>query len=841
MEPITQRPKLSDDDVDAVAMDNRNKFSGLPDPVFHHILSSLETIDVIRASAVAKKWRHMWTSMPHLSFDYEADWLDPLRKEFSFTRVSEKYKDLINWVLLAHDKSVSIQSFRLSCLNNHDDHSVYRWINILTQKHVRELHLKVTSHTDKPCPFVLPRYLLVSDSLEVLGLDLQHSVLKIPSHVGFSRLKSLKLEHTQLLDQDFFHNFISSCPLLEILSLEGCLFQDFKVLDISCSNLKKLVFDNVGWGEPFDQGLSKCELKIACPNLVQFALFGALPQHLSWGKNPSFLKVASIFAFWGERNESDDVVLNEELVNYVFKILRELLAEPSKCNYISEIPDEAITCLTCHLKRVKLIDLQDDELEIVRFFLKNGHVLEKMSIIWYGGVQPKTQRAAIQKVMRFPRASSYVSVTFSEPKQVGYEELGMGGWLKPSRASFYERYKDLINWVLLTHDKSVSIQSFRLVCVNNDDDHSIYRWINTLAQKHVRELHLEVTSLTKTPFDLPRCLIASDSLEVLGLDLNQSVLKIPSHVAFSRLKSLKLVNANLWDQILFQNFISRCPLLETLILQGCLFRDFEVLDISLRNLRKLVIDNGCEGLFDQGLWECDLKIACPNLVQFELLGPLAKNIFWDKDPSFLQAAIIFAVSWEWNGSDDEVLHEEFADHMLKILRGVCHAEVLKLHMCILQHIYPAVGKPECFTTFYNLKALVSSIRLLKYHLQSLIYLMKCAPNLQCLSVLIDDEESARGSILEIPDEAIECLTCHLKRVKLIDIGCNNDELELIRFFLKNGHVLEEMSIIWLKHLEQESKRETIQEVMRFPRSSSCVTVTFSEPRQSGWKELGIFK
>ncbi|OMO91816.1 F-box/FBD/LRR-repeat protein [Corchorus capsularis] len=213
--------------------------------------------------------------------------------------------------------------------------------------------------------------------------------------------------------------------------------------------------------------------------------------------------------------------------------------------------------------------------------------------------------------------------------------------------------------VLLTHDKSVSIQSFRLVCMNNDDDHSIYKWINILAQRRVRQLHLEVASLTKTPFALPRYLITSHSLEVLGLDLNQGVLEIPSDVAFSRLKSLKLVDTQLSDQVLFQNFISCCPLLETLILQGCLFHDFEVLDISLRNLRKLVIDNGyCGGPFDQGLCKCDLKIACLNLVQFDLLGPLAKNIFWDKDPSFLQAAIIFAVSWEWNESDDEVLHEE---------------------------------------------------------------------------------------------------------------------------------------------------------------------------------------
>ncbi|OMO60009.1 hypothetical protein CCACVL1_24468 [Corchorus capsularis] len=211
---------------------------------------------------------------------------------------------------------------------------------------------------------------------------------------------------------------------------------------------------------------------------------------------------------------------------------------------------------------------------------------------------------------------------------------------------------------------------------------------------------------------------------------------------------------------------------------------------------------------------------------------LAKNISWDKNPSFLQATTIF--TWVWD--DDFVPNEEFADHVLKILGGVCHAEVLNLGMCILKYVYPAVAKPECFTRFYNLKALAVSIGIVECYILPLIYLMKCAPNLERLSMLIDEYEKPTSDyILEIPDEAIEC---HLKRVKLIDVGYDYDnELKLIRFFLENGHVLEEMSIISKNRLEPESKREYIEEVMRFPRSSSYVTVTFSEPKRAGWDEL----
>ncbi|KAK6285367.1 hypothetical protein POUND7_011546 [Theobroma cacao] len=413
------------------------------------------------------------------------------------------------------------------------------------------------------------------------------------------------------------------------------------------------------------------------------------------------------------------------------------------------------------------------------------------------------------------------------------------GWLNPLRQEFsstrvYEKFKDFINWVLMAHDKSVNIQSFRLSCLNNDDDRSLYRWIKILAQKHVKELHLKVKSYKRGPFALPRYLLAPDSLEILELDLQRSVLKIPSDVGFSRLKSLQLVRTQLLDQNLFHNFISSCPLLENLRLEGCLFHDFKVLDISLRNLRKLFIDNDmCGGSFDERLRKCVFKIACPNLGYFHLSDPFAQNFSWDKIPSLLQTATILPWGWE-----DAVLHEELANYLLKLLRGVCHAEVLKLGKCILEHLYPAVAEPRCFsTTFYNLKSLKLFTGIDKCYIRSVIYLLKCAPNLQLLSVYIDEEEYDCDYQWEIPDEAIACLTDHLKMVKLIEVDNSDYELELIRFLLKNGHVLEKMSIIWPSDLQRETQMEAIQEIMKFPRSSSNVTVTFSELKESDYDDV----
>lgn len=46
-------PRITDADS---AFDDDDMFSDLPEPIIHYIFSLLETIDVVRLSAVSKKW-----------------------------------------------------------------------------------------------------------------------------------------------------------------------------------------------------------------------------------------------------------------------------------------------------------------------------------------------------------------------------------------------------------------------------------------------------------------------------------------------------------------------------------------------------------------------------------------------------------------------------------------------------------------------------------------------------------------------------------------------------------------------------------------------------------------
>lgn len=75
-----------------------------------------------------------------------------------------------------------------------------------------------------------------------------------------------------------------------------------------------------------------------------------------------------------------------------------------------------------------------------------------------------------------------------------------------------------------------------------------------------------------------------------------------------------------------------------------------------------------------------------------------------------------------------------------------------------------------------------------------------------------------------------CLTCHLKTVDLVEFKGHENELELVRFLLKNGHVLQKLRISWLEDVY--NRREIISRIMKFPRSSSSVILKFLQPKSS---------
>ncbi|GAY68331.1 hypothetical protein CUMW_263270 [Citrus unshiu] len=311
-----------------VGGEDGDRLSNLPEPIIHHIFSFLETIDVVRASAVSRKWRYLWLSIPYLNFNVHNICSNPLER-WSLQTTNEKFKDFVNWVLLFQNGSVNE-------------------------------------------PIKLPRSLVTCESLVSLKLDFgnreHQGVLNLPTCVGFSRLKSLDLQHVEVLDYNLFREFLSSCPLLENLYTKECFFHNFESLDISTTSLKYLTVDEFLLSEP--KGLRSCKFLNAI--LEQRSYFSASFNNLK------SLILCVTTAEW-------TVPLIIRLLNHSPNLEVLTIYFDSDEYYDDwEIPDKVILCLTCHLKTVELIDFSgnENELELVRFLLKNGHVLQKLRVSW---------------------------------------------------------------------------------------------------------------------------------------------------------------------------------------------------------------------------------------------------------------------------------------------------------------------------------------------------------------------------------------------------------------------------------------------------------------------------
>lgn len=70
------------------------------------------------------------------------------------------------------------------------------------------------------------------------------------------------------------------------------------------------------------------------------------------------------------------------------------------------------------------------------------------------------------------------------------------------------------------------------------------------------------------------------------------------------------------------------------------------------------------------------------------------------------------------------------------------------------------------------------------------------------------------------------MTNHLSKVELVHFQASNGHFELIRFLLKHGRVLQEMNIAWAS--DRVSRTKIVDEVMKMPKASPSVELTFSE-------------
>lgn len=198
--------------------------SGLPGLIIDQILSHLPIKEAVRTSILSTKWRYKWATLPNLVFDSQclSEGSDDLLV------IKNKLSRIIDHVLLLH--SGPIKKFKLSHRELVGVTDIDRWALHLARRPVNEFVLEIW----KGQRYKIPSCLFSCQGLH--HLELFNCWIKPPSTFkGFRNLKSLDLQHVTLA-QDAFENLISSCPLLERLTLMN--FDGFNNLNIHAPNLQ---------------------------------------------------------------------------------------------------------------------------------------------------------------------------------------------------------------------------------------------------------------------------------------------------------------------------------------------------------------------------------------------------------------------------------------------------------------------------------------------------------------------------------------------------------------------------------------------------------------------------
>ncbi|XP_077243392.1 FBD-associated F-box protein At5g56370-like [Tasmannia lanceolata] len=314
-----------------------DKISGLPDTILHNILSLLPTKYAIQTSILSKRWRYLWASIHCLDFDHKLFYSSvyiPLGYDaFPFLPVPEtkhtnaSFIEYVDTVFMLCDTS-KIQRFCLSCFYYSYKSRVDTWIRVAIMCNVRELDFSIQEPYDpyvEPYdphvdfagisleePVRFPHTLFTCESLEVLKMNLKWSIIKMPTTMGFHGLKTLHLVEVAFSDDNSTKKLISSCPILEILSMEKCTLYKHQNLFVSAHKLRSLTISGC-------VGLKECKIMISTPILLSFKYMQtSMAQDYSLDYSSSILNVDIDFdgpdyPWWRDDDFRSDVVIDSWL------------------------------------------------------------------------------------------------------------------------------------------------------------------------------------------------------------------------------------------------------------------------------------------------------------------------------------------------------------------------------------------------------------------------------------------------------------------------------------------------------------------------------------------------
>ncbi|GKV09932.1 hypothetical protein SLEP1_g21365 [Rubroshorea leprosula] len=209
-----------------------DRISDLPDGILHQILSYLPTEVVARTCVLSKRWQYLWDTypifdIPRLSFLVIGEGVD-----------IDRYADVVDHKLNTFCKyEFEIQKFKLSfmCELNgiklKHDSLVNKWLRLVAERNVKELHLDFGIRDRSPCSF--PQEIFAAKSLTFLEIHCPNALL--PSSINLPSLETLRLSLVCIPE-----GFKLSCHQLKVLTINYCC--QFGKIEIFAPNLSSMCY-----------------------------------------------------------------------------------------------------------------------------------------------------------------------------------------------------------------------------------------------------------------------------------------------------------------------------------------------------------------------------------------------------------------------------------------------------------------------------------------------------------------------------------------------------------------------------------------------------------------------
>ncbi|KAH7861178.1 hypothetical protein Vadar_022661 [Vaccinium darrowii] len=448
--PFANAEALTDDDDD---VDKEDRISDLPDSILSHILSKLPTKTAITTTVLSTKWKHLFASIPNLEIDIDDAISNPHHNPNFVT-----FMHHLLTVTLRDEPF--IRKFRLHCHHDYGNSHIDAWVSAVLEHKVSALglffHVKDTG--------VSVESLFQCETLVHLFWS-QQFYANVPDTVCLPNLKILHLANVKFPDFESFNLVIPGCPMLEELSLDNCEFEETAILFICSPSLKFLILNDCNHDD-FHQVVidtPKLEILIYDDAVVMSylemnlnSLFGAhidvgpsdyqvekaddedfLQHQQSVGElvaaccNVVFLYLSNItvtaiycssYALPTFRNltklKLGDLStrgwkflphLLESAPNLEVLIFYEGFMEHKGCfkKFESSMPNCVPTCLSLRLRSIYFEEFngEQDELELVSYFLETAEVLREMEFSFCSSLPIEKQYSTWSKLESFEGCS----------------------------------------------------------------------------------------------------------------------------------------------------------------------------------------------------------------------------------------------------------------------------------------------------------------------------------------------------------------------------------------------------------------------------------------------------